>query len=204
MKQNIIIFGGTFDPIHNGHMRVAEHAIERLKGDKLVFVPAKRSPHKQVAPFASGRDRIEMIRRAIGEAARFAVNDCEIKREEPSYTIDTIRFFRGVYGPDAQLFLLVGADGLKDLSRWYKIEQLLDECMVCLMVRPGLPVPDTQAFQNVFSSKHIEKIRSRILSNPLVNISSTQIRKLVSERGDISSLVPAAVCEYIRTHDLYR
>jgi len=203
MKRKIILFGGSFDPIHNGHTIVARFAINYIGADGLVFVPAQRSPHKRVWPEANAADRLSMIELAIGDEKAMCVSDCELKRDPPSYTIDTVRYFRDQYGPEAELYWLVGADVLKDLPRWYRIKDLLDECNLCLMLRPGFDKFQLNEFINVFGQVRVNNLKQNIIPNPLIDISSTEIRQRILTGGDVPEMVHPAVLEYIRKHGLY-
>ena len=128
MKDRIILFGGTFDPVHLGHTTVAAFAAEQIGADEVVFIPAKRSPHKNVFPVASGALRVEMLRLALGGTAKFSVSSCELERPAPSYTFETLSMFAGRYGPKSQLYWLVGADDLCDLGCWHRVDDVLDLC----------------------------------------------------------------------------
>jgi nicotinate-nucleotide adenylyltransferase len=203
MKKKILLFGGSFDPIHNGHTIVAHHAIEHVGASELVFVPAHRSPHKRFSPGASASERLMMIELAVAGKKMMCVSDCEINRDPPSYTIDTVRLFHDQYGDDADLYWLVGGDMLEDLPQWYRIRELLDECTVCLMLRPGFEVPQFDKFINVFGYEQVEKLKRNIILNPLVDISSTEIRRMVVAGEDISQMVHPAVATYIKAHGLY-
>jgi nicotinate-nucleotide adenylyltransferase len=127
-KHTIILFGGSFDPIHNGLLAVAAYAFERLEARRLIFVPARRSPHKGAGPRADGASRLAMIRLAIAGREGFEVSDCELHRAEPSYTLDTVRHFREQVGNDVEIFWLVGVDAGADLDKWYHIDELQDMC----------------------------------------------------------------------------
>jgi nicotinate-nucleotide adenylyltransferase len=204
MKKKVLLFGGSFDPIHNGHTVVARHAIGHIGASELVFIPAHRSPHKQLFPGASALERLRMAELAIAGEKMMCVSDCEIKRDPPSYTIDTVRLFHGRYGDDAELYWLVGADVLEDLPRWYRIGELLDECTICLMLRPGFDAAQLDRFVDVFGQKQVKKLERNIILNPLVDISSTAIRRRVAAGEDISQMVHPLVSLYIKEHGLYR
>ena len=203
MKQKIIIFGGSFDPIHNGHLAVARFAVEHFKADELIFVPAKRSPHKQASPLASGDDRFEMIQLAIEGAAGLTVSDIELSRPEPSFTIDTISHFKNIYGSEAFLYLLIGADGLKELGRWYRINDILRWCNVCLMYRPGFVLEDIDRLAGVFGQENVQRLKENVLPNPQVDVSSTNIRNRLACDESIEGLVPEKVAQYIKARGLY-
>ena len=116
--KKIILFGGSFDPIHTGHLRVAHHALKELGADELIFIPARRSPHKTDLP-TPGAHRFAMIAKAIDGIDSFSVSDCELLRPEPSYTLDTVGLSRVQVGSDVVLHWLIGADQLADLEKWY-------------------------------------------------------------------------------------
>jgi nicotinate-nucleotide adenylyltransferase len=204
MKRNVILFGGTFDPIHNGHTHVAEAAAEKIGAAKVVFIPAKRSPHKQVFPVAGAEQRIEMISLAIEDRDTFCVSDVEVKRPEPSYTLDTMRTFKAKYGEDTQLYWLIGADMVGDLAKWHRINELIDQCNLSVMLRGGFKRPDFGGFEEVFGHRRVEKLRQNVLLTPAIDISSTQIRRRVAAGLDFSDMVHSLVAAYIEQKGLYR
>jgi nicotinate-nucleotide adenylyltransferase len=197
----IILFGGTFDPIHNGHLAVAHAALESIGGDELIFVPARQSPHKPQPP-TDGVHRVAMIRCAIAACRSFSVSDCELHRAEPSYTVDTIRYFRQRVNAAAEIHWLIGADQLDDLAKWYCIDELLDACHISTMVRGGYPPPDMGRFEGVFRPDQVEQLRRDILMTPEVPVSSTEIRAELSQ-GRMPEGLPACVRGYIQRQKLY-
>ena len=126
MRRKIGLFGGTFDPIHFGHTCVAAHAAKYIGAEAVVFIPARRSPHKKLFPVASGDARLEMAALATAEQKKFRVSDCELKRPGPSYTLDTISEISAEYGEGTEFYWLIGADMVKDLDMWYNICELID------------------------------------------------------------------------------
>jgi nicotinate-nucleotide adenylyltransferase len=132
-----------------------------------------------------------------------AVSDCELKRGEPSYTIETIRYFRKQNGPEAGLYWLIGADQLEDLPKWYRVEELLAECHLCTMVRGGYGLPDMGRFEGIFSPECIERLRRDMLLTPEIPISGTEIREQLRQGRIGPGIVPEQVLEYIRRHGLY-
>jgi nicotinate-nucleotide adenylyltransferase len=203
MKRKIILFGGSFDPIHRGHTIVGRYAIKHIGADGLVFVPALRSPQKQLFPMAASSDRLKMIELAIAEEKDMCVSDCELKRQPPSFTIDTVRYFHGAYGPQTELYWLVGADVLNDLPRWHRILELLDECNLCLMLRAGFDKLELNGLTGVLGAQRVRKLEQNIIDNPLIDVSSTEVRRRIAAGEDVSQMVHPPVLAYIKEHGLY-
>ncbi|MEN8127543.1 MAG: nicotinate (nicotinamide) nucleotide adenylyltransferase [Planctomycetota bacterium] len=200
--QKIILFGGSFDPIHIGHVQVARHTLDAIHADKLIFVPARQSPHKTDTPVA-GSHRLAMIARAIDGVDDFLVNDCELTRPAPSYTLDTIRFFRDQLGSNVILHWLIGADQLPDLEKWYHVADLLKECQISVMVRAGYPPPDFSRFEGVFSLACIEQLESDTIQTPQIDLSSTEIRRQLASGSVPADALAPGVLQYIRQNHLY-
>ncbi|MCK5565950.1 MAG: nicotinate (nicotinamide) nucleotide adenylyltransferase [Planctomycetes bacterium] len=199
----IILFGGSFDPIHKGHLDVARYSFEKIGADKLFLIPAKRSPHKKDFPFACDDARLNMLRLAIRETTEFEVSDMELKRADPSYTIDTVFDFKHSYGDSAEIFLLIGADTVEDLGKWHRIGELIDACNVCVMYRSGFKRPNFTEFREHLGQKRVEKLDKYVISTPLIDISSTDIRRNIGQGCDVSAFVPQAVLGYIEQKGLY-
>jgi len=204
LQMKTALFGGTFDPIHKGHIGVAHSAVEIIGADKLVFVPARRSALKGELPAASDADRLQMIRLAITGISKFEVSDWELRRPAPSYTIETVRYFHHVLGPDAGLYWLLGADSIAELPRWYKIRELIDECFLTCMYRAGHKPPDFSHLTDTLGSDRVKKLQENIIQTPLIDISSTQIRALLIEGQDAGNMLSPGVADYIREKKLYR
>jgi nicotinate-nucleotide adenylyltransferase len=181
----IAIYGGTFDPIHHGHLILAREALEQLGLDKLIFVPAATSPFK-TAPIASANMRLSMLRAAIKGEVAFTVNDCELLRPPPSYTIDTAQEIRA-QDPDAEIYLLIGDDNVSELSKWHRFPELKEMVHFVVLDR------DRRAAEHAYPV-----IRRKI------DISGTEIRKRVASGRSIRYLVPPAVEEIVRRENLYR
>jgi nicotinate-nucleotide adenylyltransferase len=203
-KRKIALFGGTFDPIHLGHTTVAADALKRIDAEKIIFIPAKRSPLKGFLPRASDNHRLNMISLAIAGEKNFQVSDYELKRPAPSYTLETIRKFQADYGSETSIHWLIGADGVDDLTYWYKITELIDTCNLTTMYRAGCGPPGFAGFEEIWGRQRIEKLQRNIIQTPLVDISSTEIRDLIAKNGDFSKMLHPAVAEYIRKNGLYR
>ena len=202
-KRKIVLFGGTFDPIHLGHVEVAAFACEDIGAEKVIFVPARRSPFKKFFPVASDADRMEMIRLATGDYENFKASDFELQGPEPSYTIDTVRHFKEKIS-DAEIFWLAGADNIEELSQWYKITELLDECNLCLMCRAGCEKPDFEKFVDLWGAERARKLSQNIIQTPLIDISSTEIRKRIAGAEDVSGMLCETVIDYIERKNLYK
>jgi nicotinate-nucleotide adenylyltransferase len=204
VKRKIILFGGTFDPIHIGHTTVAADAARQIGAEKIIFIPAKHSPLKGSFPKASGSDRLKMITLATAEDARFEVSDCELNRFKPSYTLETVRDFQHHFGDDTSIYWLMGADGVDELPFWYKITELLDECELSVMYRGGCEAPDFGKFETLWGKERIEKLQRNIIQTPLIDISSTLIRNKLASGLDVTGMLAPSVADYIRKYKLYR
>jgi nicotinate-nucleotide adenylyltransferase len=202
--QRIALFGGTFDPIHLGHTTVAQEVIQQLHLDKLIFIPAKRSPLKQKSPQVSDEDRLAMIRLSLQDLPVCEFNDYELLRPSPSYTLHTIRHFHSIFSTNTLLFWLIGADSMQELIHWYNITELLDECLIVSMYRAGCKTPDYSGLSSIFGQKRVRILQRHIVKTSLINISSTDIRRRLASGEDIQGLVHPDVATYIQTKQLYR
>lgn len=182
------IFGGTFDPIHLGHLRAAETAREALGLDLVAFVPAARSPFKG-DPVSSARDRYTMVALATASHEWFGPEDFELERGAPSYTVDTIRALRAER-PEDELFLIVGSDSVADLPAWHESAAIFAECTVVAVARPGTTPPGAADVVWV--------------DGPGLAVSATEVRRRVKDGHSIRFLVPDAVADYIAKRGLYR
>lgn len=203
MSEKIILFGGTYDPVHNGHIEVASFAASKIGASRVFLIPARRSPHKQSRPLAADNDRIAMLKLVVANNKLFQVSPVELNRAEPSYTIDTIKYFKEKFGSDCQFFWLIGADMLKDLPKWYKINELLKECTICIMNRGGFGKPDFDSLATQLSQQEIETLRQNQIETPMINVSSSVIRQRLLNGQDVSDMVNTAVLNYIQKHHLY-
>ena len=203
MSEKIILFGGTFDPVHTAHITVAEMAAEKTGAKKVILIPARRSPHKDLKPVAADNDRIAMLKLAIAGKSLFQISPVELNRAEPSYTIDTIRHFRQKLGDHCQFCWLIGADMLKDLPRWHRIDELLKECTICVMNRGGFNKPNFDSLVSKLSTESVEKLRQNLIETPLIEISSTEIRQKLENGKNVSKFLHPEVLDYIKKHKLY-
>ncbi len=198
----VCLFGGSFDPLHNGHVSMANHALEKKGVDKVIVIPAFRSPLKESAHQAEPEHRLEMARLAFQGNPRIQVSDFEIRRRSTSYTIDTIRHFRNALGPAARLFWLIGADSVATLPKWKDFHELIELCDFIVIPRKGFPRSIVRQVE--FRDKNIaRKISDAFLDVPPVDVSSTEVRNLLARGGNAEGLVPAKVLDYIREKGLY-
>jgi len=203
MSDKVILFGGTFDPIHYGHLRVSDCACEQIGAEEVVLIPARRSPHKVSVPIVDGAGRVEMISLAIAGKKKYRVSDCELKRSKPSYTLETVRHFRAEYGGGVEFCWLVGADAVKDLGNWYGICELVDECNLCVMFRAGFERPDFGRLEVILGAGRVSKLERNVVQSPLIDINSTEIRRRLACGGDVRGMLEPKVLGYIRENGLY-
>lgn len=203
-KRRIVLFGGTFDPIHLGHTTVAADAAKHIGAEKLVFIPAKRSPLKGFLPKANDDDRLEMITLATADEKSFQVSDFELQKPAPSYTLETVRKFQQEYGDEASIYWLIGADGIDDLAYWHMIVELVDACNLTTMYRAGCEPPDFTKFEAIWGRRRVDKLQQNIVQTPLVDVSSTEIRKRLAEGQNVTRMLHPAVSDYISQHGLYQ
>jgi nicotinate-nucleotide adenylyltransferase len=184
--KKIAIYGGTFDPIHHAHLILAREAIETLDLDKVILVPAAISPLKKAAPVASGEVRLAMLRAAIKGEPEFEVDECELLRPPPSYTIDTVREIRR-RECDAFIYCLIGEDNVEQLPRWHRFAEL--EKMVRFVVLDRSGKQPSHSYQLIHRS---------------IDISASEIRRRVAQNESIRYLVPESVEKIIQREKLYR
>ena len=204
LEKKVILFGGTFDPIHIGHTTVARSAAEYIGAGQTVFIPAKCSPLKSFSPYADGQHRLRMIELAIAGSEQFDISDYELNADGQCYTLDTVKHFKDIYGRDTSLYWLIGADSIDEFSLWYKITELIDECNLSVMLRAGFQKPDFSRFEDIWGRQRIEKLGRNVISTPLIDISSTDIRGRLARGDDTTGLLAPAVADYIRRHNLYQ
>jgi nicotinate-nucleotide adenylyltransferase len=188
------IMGGVFDPIHIGHLFTAEEARINYCLDKVIFVPCLNPTHKRNDRVTDVRHRLKMSYLATESNPYFEVSKIEINRSGPSYTIDTIKEFRSIYGWDAKIFFITGADAFLEIESWYKKEELLTMCQFVAATRPGY---DLDKLHNNF------KKVLKIMEIPLLAISSTDIRNRIRNSLSIKYIVLEEVRDYIYRNELY-
>jgi len=202
-RKRIGILGGTFNPIHLGHLILADEVCKNHHLSKILFMPTYIPPHKYVNDLASPHHRFQMIKAAISGISWFEVSDLEIIREGKSYTIDTIQEILNHYGEDSEIYLIMGADSLNELELWKNIKELSQLCHFVIVNRPGFKTEASARLAEIIGGDNILDIeRLRIDISP-VDISSTNIRKRVNDGVQIKGLVPECVEAYIKEHNLY-
>ena len=187
LTARIGVFGGTFDPVHVGHLAIALAALESVPLDRVLFVPVRRSPLKDRDPLASTTDRVAMLETAIAREPRFALSRAELEREGVSYTVDTLEELRS----QGELFLILGSDALADLARWRAPDRIRELATILVAARPGAPEPDAMHGARTFDA-------------PRLDISSRELRARAARGMSLRYLVPDAVWEHIKRHGLYR
>jgi nicotinate-nucleotide adenylyltransferase len=197
------IFGGSFDPVHYGHLILAEHCREQCKLDAVWFVPAALPPHKQDRELSSAADRLEMLKLAIGGYDPFTVCSSEIDRGGVSYTVDTLQQLHDEL-PDAELFFLMGADSLSDLPTWREPDRICELAIPLIVRRSGAPEPDDSVLAKLMTTKRLAIARQNRVEMPIIELSASDLRRRVAAHQSIRFRTPRAVEKYIETHGLYR
>ncbi|MCE2998587.1 MAG: nicotinate-nucleotide adenylyltransferase [Betaproteobacteria bacterium] len=210
------ILGGTFDPVHYGHLRLAQEAADKLRLSEVRFIPSGTPPHRAL-PGATAEDRLAMVRLAVAENSLFTVDERELRRSGPGYTVDTLKELREQAGADQPLVLLTGADAFLDLATWSRWHQLFDLAHIAVAYRPGFPV-DT--WQMRMPQPLAAEYQARLMQQPLgvhtapaggivvvpiaaLDISATLIRDSLRRGATTRYLLPDAVIQYIQEHGLY-
>jgi nicotinate-nucleotide adenylyltransferase len=202
--ERVGILGGTFDPVHYGHILPAQYAFNDLRLDGLVLVPSGPPVHRAQHRPAPAEHRLAMCRLAVTPLPRFGVSDVEVTRPEPSYTVLTLEHFRARLGPAAALFLLIGGDILSSLHTWFRLPDVLALCTLVPIRRPSEAAPDLGPLRAAVGDAAVDQILGREVPGPLIPISATEVRRRVACREPIQHLVPDVVAAYIAKHGLYR
>ena len=192
------ILGGTFDPIHLGHLRIAVTAMQEAQLHELLLLPDGDPPHKQ--PLTDGADRLRMARLAVAGYPGFSVSDMELRRQGTTYTVDTLVELLN-QDPGRELYYIIGADTLKLFPTWKTAGKVAGLCRMLVAPRPGSDLDEIRWFQRKLFADY--GLVSMLLSEPGPDISSTAIRQMVRAGEDISALVPRAVADYIKDKGLY-
>ena len=197
------IFGGSFDPVHYGHLLLAECCREQASLDRVRFIPAAVSPHKIGAEPVSAEDRVEMLKLAVGGHEFFEVSTSEIDRGGVSYTVDTMATLRAE-DADRELFFLMGADSLFDFPSWKQPDEICRLCTPVVVSRPGSPAPDFSVLKDIVKPERLAEIEKQAVQMPQIDISSTEIRERARDGRSFRFQTPRAVEKYIQTKELYK
>ena len=197
------IYGGSFDPVHLGHLLLAETCREHCGLDQVWFVPACTPPHKQSESLSSPRQRIEMLRLAIAGHPAFDVSEMEAERGGVSYTADSLAAVAEQH-PNAKLFFLMGADSLIDLPNWRNPQTICQLAIPVVIGRPDNPPPDLSLLTNLVSPERLLEIEAHKIDAPLIEISSSDIRQRIALGESIRFRTPRAVEQYIESNQMYR
>ena len=197
---NIGVLGGTFDPIHNGHLLMAEEVRARLNLTVVLFVPAGQPWLKVDSPISAAEHRVQMVCLAIAGKPCFKLSTMEIERAGPTYTVDTIAELRAQLGEGDELFFIMGQDNLSELPQWREPPRLVEMCYLVAVPRPGSPSPDLKALEAIIPGL---SQRVMLMDKPKVDISASVIRDCVGRVLSIDHLVPPPVSRYIRENGLY-
>ncbi|WP_050606798.1 nicotinate-nucleotide adenylyltransferase [Clostridium niameyense] len=196
------ILGGTFDPIHNGHINVAYEALERFKLDKVIFMPAGNPPHKLKIEKTPANIRYEMVKIAIQDEEKFSISDYEINRKDISYTYKTLKYFTKLE-PDTSWYFITGADCLSYLDHWKNLEEILSMCNFVIFSREGF-----KQQQEIINAKRYmeQKYKDKMLfiEAPILDISSTNIRNRIESGKEVKFYMPDSVYEFIKYKNIYK
>lgn len=202
-RERLGILGGSFNPVHNGHLLLAQTALEQFDLDRILFMPCAVQPHKPPAALAPASLRETMLEAAILDNLSFDLLDIELRRGGISYSVDSLREIRALH-PQAELFFLIGADTLPDLHGWKDIYTLLDRCTFAVFARPGFDEQAIRPEALELKPPWPERLLQKVCCARRIDISSSDIRHRVAEGLSIRYLVPQAVEMIIMEHHLYR
>lgn len=205
MARRVLLFGGTFDPVHHGHLITARSVAEQGGYEKVTLVPAAQGPHKAAAA-ASAQQRLDMLKLAVEGDDGFDICRDELLRAGPSYTLDTLEAIRRRLGSDVELHWVVGADMLAELPTWHRVGEVMSLATIIVAARPPWDSRMADILDGLSSSlgsDSVEQLRRAVVRTPLIDISSTRIRERWAGGLSIRFLVPPAVGRYIATHGLY-
>ncbi|HPF39922.1 MAG TPA: nicotinate-nucleotide adenylyltransferase [Phycisphaerae bacterium] len=197
------LYGGTFDPIHHGHLISARSLAEQLDLERVYLIPAARPPHKPNGAMTSFEDRFEMARLAVDGDTLFEVSDIEARREGPSYTIDTVDRARVAFGASAELFWFIGGDSLPELPTWRRVRELVERVTIVTATRPGWRPPTQDHLAAAVGPEAAGRLLSNCVGTPSIGISATEIRARRATGRSVRYLTPPAVVGYIEGRRLY-
>ena len=193
--RRVVVFGGTFDPVHNGHIAIAKCLRDQLEAESVVMIPTGRPWLRPNAPIATPSDRLRMVELAIKSESRIKVSNVDVVRDKTTYSIDTINDLRPQYGVDHEFILAIGTDAVPDLHRWHRFDELIEECTFAVVERPGSPLNPAVALPR----------GSLVVPGPMIDVSASEIRAMIG-RGEVAAacrLLPTEVREFIINSKMY-
>lgn len=197
------VFGGSFDPVHIGHLWIAEAALESLELDEIRWIPAAMSPLKPNGPVAAEEDRLQMLRLAVSGCENHIVDDREIRRGDVSYTVDTISDLQQEF-PEAELLIIIGSDSLATIREWHRSERLLKLAVPAVVQRGGEAELDFSVLKGLVDPARIELIRQHVIPMPVIEISSRDLRRRLANKRSIRFRTPRAVEAMIQSQNIYK
>lgn len=204
MSQRIGLFGGSFNPIHCGHLIAARSVAEALDLNRVIFLPSAHPPHKETADLLDASHRAAMVQLAIAGEGLFACDDFDLQRAGPTYTLDTVDHFAAALGSEVSLFWLIGGDTLIELATWHEIARLVDACPIVTAVRPGWEAPDLSVLRSVLTEGQIDRLKKSVVQTPRIDVSASDVRRRVAGGRSVRYLVPDSVLAYMSDHGLYQ
>jgi len=203
-KPRLAVFGGSFDPPHNGHLQVAQQVIAQQLAQEVLFIPVGQPPHKDAAQLSSGGDRLAMVELAVEPYDMFSVSDIElINSQRPSYTLYSMQTLQQAF-PGYELYFLLGMDSLAELHSWYRAGELVSRFKFLVYPRPGTTPPSYAELAGRLGRRNAMKLQNSLIDAAAVDISAREIRRRVQANLPIETLVPAPVAAYIDNHQLYK
>ena len=197
------LLGGSFDPVHVGHLVLAEEAWQQLGLERVLLVPSHVPPHKIGLAMAAAADRLRMVELAVADHPVLEASAIELRRQGPSYSLDTVRGLLAEHPNEWDVHFLIGADTLPELPTWYHVAELAALCRFVVANRPGQPLDRFEVLRPALSAEQVAAIRRGCIEIPPMGVSSTEIRRRVREGLSIRTLVPEPVRRYILEHGLY-
>jgi nicotinate-nucleotide adenylyltransferase len=204
MREQVGLLGGSFNPIHIGHLIVARAVAEKLNLSRVILIPCSRPPHKWAHELTSISHRLEMARLAVADETALEVSDVEARQERLQYPIHAIEALRREMGSQTQLRWIIGSDAVLDLCHWHRLADMMEYCEITIATRAGIAMPDLRCLETALPPEQIAQLANGVVAAPHIEVSATQIRARIRARLSIRYLVPVAVDDYIRDEGLYQ
>ncbi len=198
----LAVFGGSFDPLHNGHLYMAGEILRQKYAQEVLFVPAAAPPHKADRAVTPANQRLEMLAKAVERYEGFSYSDIELQRDNYSYTINTLQILSNLY-TEYTLKFVMGMDSLQDIHKWHRAPEMVNHYSFIIIPRPDTPPPSRGSLAEHFGQVNATKLLASIVDVQSVAIASKQVRRCYQDGSSVAGLIPESVQEYIRTHQLY-